>query len=190
MSMSTGALKRYTVEEYLARERVAESKSEFFDGELFAMAGGSKSHNVICFNLIRRLGNALDRKPCQGFPSDMRVVTPTGLYTYPDASVACGPAEFQDDREDVLLNPVVLFEVLSPSTESYDRGRKFQNYQSIPSLKEYILISQDRPLVEHFTRQAETNTWLLESYTEGEFPLPSLGVSLTVNDLYENVEFS
>jgi Uma2 family endonuclease len=185
--MSTEALKRYTVEEYLALERVAETKSEFFDGEIFAMAGGSEAHSHIAANLIRRVGNALDGRPCRVYTSDMRVKTPTGLYTYPDASVMCGKPEFEGDQRDILLNPVVIFEVLSPSTEAYDRGRKFQNYREIPSLMAYVLVSQDRKLMEQFARGA-VGTWSYTAASTGSLEIPALEITLNVEEIYEHVE--
>jgi Uma2 family endonuclease len=186
--MSTGALKRYTVREYLERERTAETKSEFFDGEIFAMAGANETHNLIASNVLFSLRLGLRGRRCRVYSSDMRVRTPSGLYTYPDVTVVCGKPELEGGPQDVLLNPLILFEVLSPSTETYDRGRKFQNYQTIPSLKEYVLVSQDRRLVEHYVRQEGTNSWVLNSYTDGEFRLPALGVTLAFEDLYEQVE--
>lgn len=184
--MSTEALKRYTVEEYLALERVAETKSEFFDGEIFAMAGGSEAHNLIAGNLIGELHGALRGGRCRVYPSDMRVKTPTGLYTYPDASVMCGKPEFEGDRQDILLNPVVIFEVLSPSTEAYDRGRKFQNYREIPSLMAYVLVSQDRTLMEQFARGAD-GAWAFTAASTGSLEIPALEIALNVEEIYAHV---
>jgi len=189
--MSTGALKRMSWSEYLQRERQAETKSEFYDGEVFAMAGATRRHNIIAGNLVRRLSEALDAHPCEVYPGDMRVRCPDGLGTYPDVSVGCDPL-FHDKTQDTLLNPVVIVEVLSPSTEAYDRGRKFQGYRGIPSLREYLLVSQDRCLIEHYVRQSEFDGWLLTSVSgpDDRVELPTLGVSLSVRDVFARVDFS
>jgi len=135
-----------TPEQYLEIERKADYKSEYHSGQVFAMAGASREHNLLVGSIVRRLGNLLDGRPCETYPSDMRVlVSATGLYTYPDVSVACGEPEFLDGSLDVLLNPLLIVEVLSPSTESYDRGAKFALYQRLPSLQEYVLVSQNAP---------------------------------------------
>ena len=142
-----------TPAEFLTKERLAEFKSEFFAGETFAMAGANRRHSLICSNLVSVLRPRLRPFGCEIHGSDMKVkVSPTGLYTYPDASIAYGDVRFEDEHEDVLLNPCVIFEVLSKSTERRDRGWKFQQYRKIPSLTEYILIAQHRPVVERFVR--------------------------------------
>lgn len=189
--MSTGALKRMSWSEYLQQEREAETKSEFYDGEVFAMAGATRHHNLIAVNLAAELRNVLREGLCETYGSDMRVRCPDGLGTYPDVSVAGDPL-FEDDTEDTLLNPVLIVEVLSPSTEAYDRGRKFQGYRRIPSLREYLLVSQDRCLIEHYVRQSEFDGWLLTSVSEPDeqIELPTLGVSLSVNDVFARVDFS
>lgn len=134
-----------TPAEYLAIDRKAEFKSEYFAGEMFAMSGASFKHNQVVANLIAETAARLKGGPCQIVPSDLRLsVSPTGLYTYPDAMVVCGEPEFIDDHFDTLINPTVIFEVLSDSTESYDRGAKFRHYRSLDSLQAYVLISQDR----------------------------------------------
>ena len=140
--MSSLPKARFTPEEYLALERQAEYRSEFFHGEIFAMAGASREHNLIAGNVSRELGNQLKGRPCETYQSDMRVkVSDTGLYTYPDVVVACGELAFEDDEVDTLLNPTLLIEVLSESTESYDRGKKFGYYRTIQSLAEYLLVA-------------------------------------------------
>ena len=150
-----------TPQEYVARERRAEIKSEYLRGEVFAMSGASRKHNLIAGNVNRVLGEQLRERECEVYPGDMRVkVSPTGLYTYPDVTVACGEPEFEDAEVDTLLNPRVIVEVLSPSTADYDRGRKFTHYRRLPSLREYVLISQECPLVEHYVRQGQ-DEWLL-----------------------------
>lgn len=125
-----------TPQQYLTQERKAESKSQYFQGEIFAIAGGSRKHNLIVANIVREVCNALKDRRCEVYPSDMRVkVAKSGLHTYPDATVVCDEPEFEDDQFDTLTNPTVLFEVLSASTESYDRGGKFRQYREIDSLK-------------------------------------------------------
>jgi len=177
-----------TEEEYLEYERKAETKSEYYRGELFAMAGARASHNIILSNLIRDLGNSLRKKPCTVFPSDMRVrVSSTGLYTYPDISIVCEKPIYLDSKEDTLLNPFVILEILSDSTESYDRGAKFQMYRNIPELKEYVLVSTKYKKIESFVRN--TDLWVLyESIDSNPFLIQSLGIEISLEDMYEKVE--
>ncbi|HUG91046.1 MAG TPA: Uma2 family endonuclease [Planctomycetaceae bacterium] len=189
--MSSVPKQYVTAAQYLSIDRRAEYKSEFFQGEMFAKAGGTESHNLIIMNAVREVSLQFKGKPCKVYPSDMRVkVSQTGLYTYADVTVVCGEARFDEDApRDTLLNPTVLFEV-SESTEAYDRGQKFAHYRRIPSLKEYVLISQDRPRVEHFVRQPD-GQWLF-SEVEGldqVLHLPSIGVSLSLAELFDRVEF-
>jgi Uma2 family endonuclease len=177
-----------TAEQYLEIERAAESKSEFFEGEMFAMAGAAAPHNRLVWNLIGELVPQLRSGPCRGYPSDMRVrVSPTGLYTYPDVVVVCGEPKFLDDRQDTLLNPSLIVEVLSPFTGAYDRGRKFEQYQSIPSLREYLLVASDRIHLDLYTRQT-TGQWLLTSASgpEGAINLASVGCRLITAALYQD----
>lgn len=188
--MST-ALKKISVQEYLTRERAASFKSEYFEGEIFAMAGGSPQHSLIAANFIREAGNALKGKPCAVFSSDLRVrVQPTGLYTYPDASIVCGELEFDDERQDTVINPTVIVEVLSDSTEKYDRGRKADHYRQVASLQELVLIAQDYSHVERFTRQTD-GSWLFQEERDlsASLQLPSLGISLELAEIYRNVQF-
>ena len=188
--MST-ALKRITPQEYLIRERQASTKSEFYQGEIFAMGGRSANHSLIAANFVREAGNALKDKPCTVFNSDLRVqIQATGLYTYPDATIVCGEQIFDDDHRDTLLNPTVIVEVLSDSTEKYDRGKKANHYRQIKSLKELILIAQDRPQVERFTRQPNGD-WLFHEQKElsADFELLSLGISIALSELYHGVKF-
>lgn len=189
--MSTGALQRVTWEEYLAREREADTKSEFYDGEIFAMAGGTRRHSVIATNVAAELRDTLRDRPCETYNSDMRVRCPNGLGTYPDVSIACDPL-FEDAREDTLLNPAVIVEVLSPSTEAWDRGAKFKAYRGLASLREFLLVSQDERLVEHYVRQSEFDHWLLSTCSEpGEtIELPTLDVKLALDDIYARIDFS
>jgi len=182
---------RLTVAEYLEIERRAEFKSEFLDGEMFAISGGTRSHNLIASNLNRAIGNRLEGCRCVVYTSDMRVkVQADGLYTYPDVSVACGEEEFDDEHDDTLLNPAVIAEVLSDSREAYDRGQKFALYRQIPSLREYLLVSQHKPLVEQYIRQ-EGGAWLLGEVAglESKLSLPSVGITIQMADVYTDVRF-
>lgn len=166
-------------------------KSEFFGGEMFPMTGGTSWHSLISMHIGCELGNQLKGCGCVVFDSNLRVkVLATGLYTYPDVTVACGKQELVDDEQDTLTNPTVLFEVLSDSTEAYDRGVKFENYRRIPSLKEYLLVSQKAPYIEHFIRQ-EGDQWLLKetSGLDARLHLPSLKVTLALAEVFANVEF-
>ena len=181
-----------TPEEYLEGERAAEEKHEYFRGEVFAMVGASFAHVTIASNVNASLHSQLKGKPCRPFASDLRVnVSRTGLYTYPDVGVVCGDPEFGDEHHDTLLNPRVLIEVLSPSTEAYDRGKKFGHYRTIESLAEYLLVAQDQPRIEQFTRQA-SGDWLLHEATglEASIRLPSIECELKLADVYDRVEFS
>ncbi|EDN71041.1 protein of unknown function DUF820 [Beggiatoa sp. PS] len=180
-----------TPEEYLAIERQAQYKSEYFEGEMFAMSGASPEHNQIAANVLAEIHTQLKKRPCRVFMSDMRVkVSPTGLYTYPDVVAFCDPPRFDDKQKDTLLNPLVIIEVLSDSTEAYDRGKKFQHYRTLDSLQEYLLIAQDKCQIEHYVRQTN-NQWLLLEINELEstIDLPSIQCSLALSDIYDKVEF-
>jgi len=190
--MSAHAQPTLTPEQYLELERAAESiKSEYYNGHMYAMSGGTHPHAIIIANLIREVGGALKTSPCTVASSDLRIrVSPEGLYTYPDMSVTCEKATFADDQRDTLLNPVLLAEVLSKSTESYDRGFKFAQYRKIESLQEYALVSQANPLVEVYRRQPE-GRWLLTGY-EGRDAIcrfDSLDCSVALADIYDKVTF-
>ena len=180
-----------TPEQYLEIERQAEVKSEYYDGEMFAMSGARQGHNLIVWNLAGELHQQLRNRPCEAYLSDMRVrVSATGLYTYPDTVIVCGEPQFLDETRDTLLNPKVIVEVLSPSTEAYDRGRKFELYRTIPSLIHYLLLVSERMSAELFTRQEEGG-WLDTGATlpEDVIDLAAVGVRITLADLYEKVEF-
>ena len=190
--MSTQPKTFLTPEQYLEIERKAEYKSEYFNGEMFAMAGARLAHNLLVANLVRELGQQMRSRPCLILPSDMRVcVSATGLYTYPDVVGICGEPQFLDDQTDTLLNPALVVEVLSHSTEAYDRGRKFESYKSIESLREYLLVASDRIHADLYNRQPD-GRWLLTSADklEDSLTLESVGAQLTLADLYEKVEFS
>jgi len=187
--MSAQPQAHVSIAEYLAGERNNRAKHEYYAGDVFAFAGGSEQHNLITGNVLASLHVQLRKRNCTVYPSDMRVkVSQTGLYTYPDVVAVCGTAQFEDDNRDTLLNPTVLIEVLSPSTEKYDRGKKFQNYRTIPSLEEYMLIAQDTYRVEHFTRQPNQQ-WLLGEATslDATLSLPSINCTLVLTDVYEKV---
>ncbi len=184
-------VQRLTAKEYLALERAAEFKSEFYDGEVFAMAGGSPMHSLIGTNAAREIGNKLQGGPCRPFNSDLRVRPPGVLfYTYPDISVVCGPLEFDDEQEDTIINPSLVVEVASPATEGYDRGAKFNLYRRMASLREYLVISQSEPSLDLFIRQ-DSNEWLLRSASgfDGSLILPVLGVTLSLKEIYAGVTF-
>lgn len=181
-----------TPEQYLEIERKAERKSEYYNGEMFAMAGAKEAHNLLVANLLRDLGQQFRSGPCRVYPSDMRVhVTATGLHTYPDVTAVCGEPRFLADQRDTLLNPGLIVEVLSPSTEAYDRGRKFEQYQSIESLREYLVVASDRMRADLYARQAD-GRWMLTSADTPEsfLTLESVGAQLTLADLYEKVELA
>ncbi|MFN8494786.1 MAG: Uma2 family endonuclease [Caldilineaceae bacterium] len=177
--------------EYLTGERKREFKSEYWNGEVYAMAGASERHNLISLNVAAELRAQLRKRTCRAYSSDMRVkISATGLYTYPDVVVVCGKPQFEDEDNDTLLNPTVLVEVLSKSTESYDRGKKFENYRTLDSLTEYLLIAQDRSYIEHYVRQAD-NQWLLSEAKalEDVIELPTIECKLALADVYDKVDF-
>ena len=183
--------KKFTPAEYLALERKASEKHEFFAGDIFAMAGASKEHVRISGNLYHQLRNQLEGKPCEPFNSDLRVrVSATGLYTYPDVSVACAPLEFEDQAEDALLNPRVLVEVLSPTTQRHDYVFKFGHYRQIPSVAEILFVAQDVPYVERFVRVPGA-LWQFAAVEglEGSVTIDCLACVLTMAQIYEGVEF-
>lgn len=180
---------KLTPEEYLAIERKAEIRSEFLDGEMFAMSGASRHHGRVALSAVASLHNQLKGRTCEAFAIDMRVrVSATGLYTYPDIVVVCGEAQFEDAEVDTLLNPTLVVEVLSPSTTDYDRGTKFAHYRSLPSLKEYLLLAQDRVHAEHFVRQ-DGDRWLLTETDDraAVLELVSIGCRLALADAYDRL---
>ena len=181
--------RRYSEEEYLALERVSDTKHEFYGGEIFAMAGASEAHILICTNVTYRLAGQLLERPCRVYGSDMRVkVEATGLQTYPDLSALCGPSEFTTLSRTTLLNPSLIVEVLSKSTQAYDKDEKFRQYRMIPSLLEYVMISQHEIYVEHYLRQSE-GEWLARFYStlEDTFTLESIGCTLELGQIYWKV---
>ncbi|MGB5064288.1 MAG: Uma2 family endonuclease [Candidatus Competibacter sp.] len=181
---------RLTPEDYLALERSADFKSEYFNGETFAMTGASRAHNTIVLNIGSEIRQQLKQRPCKAYVNDMRVkVDPTGLYIYPDVVVVCGKEQFDDTHLDTLLNPTLIVEILSESTEAYDRGRKFEHYRKLDSLAEYVLIAQNRPHIESYRRQADQQ-WLLTECSEldGTLRLPSIDCDLALVEIYDKVE--
>ena len=189
--MSALPKRKLTAAEYLMIERKAEFKSEFFNGEMFAMSGASPPHNFIKENLSGELYARLKGGPCRSVSSDQRVkVDRTGLYTYPDIVVFCGTPEYDADDSHTLLNPVAIIEVLSPSTEKYDRGAKFRNYQQIPSLTEYVLVAQDEAVCERYVRLPD-GSWALVSFVglAATLAFTSVPVQIALADLYAGVTF-
>jgi Uma2 family endonuclease len=183
---------RLSREEYLAWERASDTKHELRAGEIVAMSGASREHNLITLNVGTLLNNQLRDRPCEVYNADMRVaVEVIGDYTYPDVVVVCGEPRFEDDTFDILTNPTVLVEVLSPSTEDYDRGNKFAAYRQIASLQDYVLVAQHRASVEHYARRGEQE-WLLAllSGRESVLRLDSLGCELPLAEIYRKVPLS
>ena len=186
--MSVQPNKQYTLDEYLELERTVREKHEFFRGEIFAMGGASEAHNVIVGNVLACLHQRLRGKPCRVYPSDMRVkVSPSGLYTYPDVVVVYGQPQIEQPGG-TLLNPTLVVEVLSESSEAYDRGKKSEQYRTLASLTDYLLIAQDRTLVEHYSRQPG-DRWLLHAANrlEDTVAISSLGCELPLSEAYLNV---
>ncbi len=187
--MSTLASRFLSPEEYLEIERKAEDKSEYYKGEMFAMSGASRRHDRIVVPLTILIGQHLKGKRCETFSANMRVLaTPSGLYTYPDLSVACDEPQFADPHVDTLTNPTLLVKVLSPSTENYDRGKKAKLYRAIPSLQELLFIAQDSYEVELYRRQPDGTWSLIEARgLESAIALTSIGYTLSLRELYERV---
>lgn len=189
--MSLAPQRRLTPQEYLEIERNAPTRSEFYRGEMFAMSGACWEHSLIKDNLSREAGLQLRYGPCRVVTSDLRVKIPnTGLYTYPDVIVVCDPPQFEDDEFDTLLNPGILIEVLSDSTEKDDRGLKFANYRQLPSMAEYVLVAQDKPLVERYVRQPGEN-WVLTIFDQPTdlFEFTTVPVQIALTEIYRGIEF-
>src|SRR5204862_4651778 len=191
MGVAEPVKKRLTEAEYLDLERSLEARNEFFDGEVFAMSGGTPLHSQIATNLVREFGNQLKQRDCIVYNSDLRLkVEATGLFTYPDLSVVCGPLQFAPGTDDTVVNPTLIIEVLSDSTEAYDRGKKFENYRQMPALREYLLVSQKEPRIEQFVRQ-ENEQWLLREAAgwEATLALPSLEIKISLAEVFAGGEF-
>lgn len=188
--MAVHSWRLLTEQEYLQQERQSQTKSEYLSGQIFALAGASRTHNRITFNIGGLLYNALRGRPCEAYMNDMRVrVAKVNAYFYPDVVVVRGQPQFLDEQQDTLLNPTLVVEVLSPSTESFDRGEKSFHYRRIPSLKEYLLVAQDRVHIERYVRQPD-GQWVLTDYTQSDraVPLKNLGVELPIAQVYEGIE--
>ena len=183
---------KLTIKDYLEFERNSDIKHEYLNGKIFAMSGAKRNHNKITTNLSGLVWQHLKSKNCENYANDMRVFVPgTGLYTYPDLTVVCGEPQFQDDVFDTLLNPVLLIEVLSDSTESYDRGRKFQHYRSIESLQEYVLVSQNEARIEKYVRHGD-GFWLLSEAVgvDAEIEFSSIECRIPLGEVYDKIDFS
>ena len=188
--MASQPVGRMTEQEYLASERKAEHRSEYINGDVYAMAGASWEHDQIVQNLAADLRTKLRGTRRRSFGDNVRMrIPPARIYTYADLGVVCGPPRFADDEEDTLLNPTVLFEVLSDSTRGYDRGEKFAHYRRLESLQEYLLVEQEGPHVEHFARQAD-GSWVLRECDglEARVKLASAGCELALGEVYENLD--
>ena len=189
--MDNLARKTFTESEYLELERKADFKSEYYNGEIFAMAGATLIHNKIVSNSIFLFNQFLKDKPCKVYPSDLRHrIEKSGLYTYPDITIVCGKTELLDNKFDTLKNPTVLIEVLSDSTEKYDRGQKFSFYREIPSLKEYILVSSKTVKIEKFKRLEDGNYLYIESNEHQPFPIDSINMNLNLEDVYNKIDWT
>jgi len=190
--MATTEKKPVTPQEYLKRERPSKNKHEYFDGTITALAGASMAHNDITINLFGEVRNFLKGKPCRILPNDMRVSSPTrNAYMYPDAMIVCGTPELEDDKFDTLKNPVVIFEILSPSTREHDRVTKFGYYRQIPSFREYVLIDSTACFVEISRRQVD-GSWEFEATADpfGHIFISSIHCPLSMEELYSNVSFA
>jgi len=182
----------FTAAEYLRIERDAPYKSEFVQGMIFATTGASENHITVNFNLALAVGPALRGTGCRAFGNDMKVsTTPDGLFAYPDLTIVCGERRYHDLKRDVLLNPIALFEILSPSTAALDRGEKFLFYQELPSLKDYVLIAQDTPRIEHYSR-SDNGLWFptVAIGLQSSLALSSVAATLHLAEVYENIVFS
>jgi Uma2 family endonuclease len=179
---------RLTVHDYLTLERRSETRSEYLDGEMFALAGASHEHNVIVTNIVAALRPQLRSRGCTLYANDMRVRTPTDFLAYPDVVVLCGERRFDDPRRDTVLNPTLIIEILSESTQEYDHGTKLTHFREIPSLAEVLLIAQNRPHVEHYLRQA-SDRWLLVETSDPRniLDLSSIGCRLALAEVYEDL---
>ncbi len=183
-------VRRFTPEEYMELEEQALEKCEYIDGFIYAMSGSTPKHALITANVIGNLVPGLKKGSCHVYSGDLKIASDMrGHFTYPDAVVVCGKPRFHDKFQNVLLNPTVIIEVLSPSTEAYDRGDKFKRYRRIGSLTDYLLIAQDQPLVEHFSKQ--TDGWVMQDADKlsGKIKLKTLKMTLALTDLYDGIEF-
>src|SRR5882724_6667588 len=179
-----------TPDEYLDLERKSEIRSEYIAGQMFAMSGASRRHAVIAGNIHGEIWPRMRGRACEAYMSEMRIkVSPTGMYTYPDIVALCGEAQLEDEHFDTLLNPTVIVEVLSESTEAYDRGEKFAHYRRLESLREYVLVAQDKIRIEHFRRKGED--WILSEVSDPDatLELESIDCHVAVATIYEKIDF-
>ncbi len=192
MSIALNLPKHHTLAEYFALEEQLESRNEYYQGEVFDMVGASINHNRIVFNLSRLLGNVLlQHEMYEAFVNDMKVyMLETDSITYPDIVVIQTPPIFHEEREDTISNPLLIIEVLSKSTQDYDKGKKFDAYRTLPSFQEYLLVDQYAPRLTHFIKQQEKH-WLMQEIDaeNGQFSLQTLNVTLQLNDIYQRVKF-
>lgn len=187
---------RLTPADYLAIEESAEQKSEYYEGEMYAMAGTSPVHALISTNVIREFSARLRGSPCRTYDAGLHVHVPaTGLYTYPDLTVVCGPLQYLEGSSRVIVNPSLIVEILSPSTERYDRTAKFFHYQSIGTLRDYLLVAQDAARIEHYSRRADAEapecwSYIVHHGLDAVLQLASLGIEIPLREVYENVEIT
>lgn len=189
--MSAAPVTQYTLAEYLAREETATCKSEFYRGQIFAMSGGTPRHSAVGVNIVASLRGRLRGTPCRPYNSDLKIrIAANGLITYPDVSVVCGELQLDPQAREAINNPCVIFEVLSKSTESYDRGKKFDHYQLLESLREYLLVAQDEPSVWRFVRR-DDESWVMTPFKglDAVLELTTLGCALPLAEIYEDVTF-
>ncbi len=187
--MTVPTYTKMSVAEYLSFERSSETKHEYIAGHILAMSGASAAHNVITVNTLAVIHSQVSQRGCTVFPSDMRLgIVQQNIYVYPDITVVCGDVEFSDTEQDTLLNPTIIIEVLSPSTENYDRGKKSHYYRAIPTLQEYLLIAQDEPYIEHFVRYS-AHQWLFSEVTAAQesIHLASIDCTLQLKDIYNKI---
>ncbi len=183
--------RHYTLDDYFLAEESSPLRHEYFRGEIFVMAGGPPEHNTIALNVAAAFHSALTGSPCRAFGSDQRIATPTGLYTYPDVSIVCGPLQLTSERLPSILNPVVLVEVLSDSTRDYDRGEKLDLYASIPTFRDYLLVEPVRVYLEHRSRGANGEwTSVVKESIEDSVSLTSVSIVMPLARVYENIEIS
>ena len=189
--MSSLPRPHYTPEQYLEMDRKAEHRSEYVNGEIVAMAGASREHNLIVTNLVRELSLRLRGQPCETYSNDMRVKISPVRYTYPDVVIACSHPQFLEGKLDTLTNPSVIIEVLSSTTQNDDRSWKFAHYRRLAALTDYVMLSQYQPFAEHYTRQSD-NQWVLRELSglEAVLQLPFIGSALSLTDNYERIEFT
>jgi Uma2 family endonuclease len=185
--MSALAQLTWTTQRYLDYDQTSDTRHEYFQGDVYDMAGASRKHSLLNTNATTLLNVQLRQRPCEVYANDMRVCVDDTHYFYPDIVIVCGKPDIRNQQGDTLFNPTVVIEILSASTESYDRGRKFRAYRRLTSLQEYVLISQDELSIDHYVRQ--NDTWGFQDYTDAEaiITLNSVGCVLRVGDIYEKV---